>query len=103
MKIHTCCHVASSDLFEGLDTLLDQWSQEADVTWGDALHTMVRQDFIKKGVRHIVKPFEEWKEDDVVRAVEQGDSESLRLAHQCSMLLRRLKELPEDTLVDVEN
>lgn len=85
MNIQTCKYVGAAEIFEGLDRAWDAFvNSSPDCTWGDNNRSLVTADVIVDSLE--------------LTDVDEGEEE-----RQVNLALERLKEVPQDVYVDLEN
>ena len=100
MKIESQRFISLSNLFDGLDQLLEAWrdSNHEDFTFGDCQMSLVT-----KGA--FLDDLDDQEEDDE-DALELDEEEMMEKElhdEQLDILLKRLNDLPEDVYIDLEN
>ena len=100
MKIESQRFISLSNLFDGLDQLLEAWrdSNHDDFTFGDCQMSLVT-----KGAFLADLDDQEEDDEDALELDEEEMMEKEVLDEQRDILLKRLKELPEDVYIDLEN
>lgn len=103
MKIHTCQFVLSSDVFAGCQLAYDHFCEVVnDCSWGDNNRTMVAPQRIIDELESNPYYGDSIPDDDLEEMeIEQPDATQVN--EEISLMIERLKSLPPDVYVDLEN
>ena len=85
MKVHAIACVSASDVFWGCEEALEWFTSYSELTWGDAIHTLISKDQIDGAIINRVSP------DD------------REVYEQSKIIMERLHNLPTGVLIDLEN
>lgn len=96
MQVHQCRFVLASDLFAGCPMAMNAFANgDPDCSWGDNNRTMVTEDVIRRLLEDVV---------DIPESDEPLDDEPLDdEQQQTKLVLERLKNIPDDCYIDLEN
>jgi hypothetical protein len=85
MNIQTCKYVNATEIFDGFGLAWDVFiNSDPNCTWGDNNRSLVTADVI-------------------IDALEQSDLNEGNEERQVNLVLERLKEVPQDVYIDLEN
>ena len=84
MKVHAIACVFASEVFWGCEEALE-WFSYSELTWGEAIHTLISKDQIDNGFINRVSPAEK------------------EVYEQSKIIMERLHNLPTGVLIDMEN
>ena len=101
MKIETQRFITLSNLFEGLDDLLEEWRDQdhEDFTFGDCQMSLITRATFRGDLANTV----EYEDDeDDFDDPDFPEEEEIR-ADQLATLHKRLDDLPDDVYIDLEN
>lgn len=86
IKVYQCSYVKSSDVFAGLQLAWEAFSNsDPDCSWGDNNRTMVTEDVIRTVLDNVIPDDYPGGEAQIAEAI------------------TRLKALPRDVYIDLEN
>jgi hypothetical protein len=85
MKVHAIACVSASDLFWGCEEALEWFTSYSELTWGDAIHTLISKDQIDNSF------------------INRVGIEEKEVYEQSKIIMERLHNLPTGVLIDMEN
>jgi hypothetical protein len=85
MKVHAIACVFASDLFSGCEEALEWFSSYSELTWGDAIYTLISKDQINNSF------------------INRVSLEEKEVYDQAQIIMERLNNLPIGILIDLEN
>lgn len=85
MKVHAIACVSASEVFWGCEEALEWFTSYSELTWGDAIYTLISKDQI---------------DNSFINRVSPADKE---VYEQSKIIMERLHNLPTGVLIDLEN
>jgi hypothetical protein len=85
MKVHAIACVSASDLFWGCEEALEWFTSYSELTWGDAIHTLISKDQIDNSF------------------INRVGIEEKEVYEQSKIVMERLHNLPTGVLIDMES
>lgn len=100
MKFESQRFITLSNLFDGLDQLLEAWrdSDHEDFTFGDCQMSLVTKEAFLADLGD-----QDEEDEDALELDEEEMMEKEAYDEQLDILHKRLEELPEDVYIDLEN